>query len=89
MLYNADGDLTQALTSFDYQDRHRRLGDHLGIGLDGPAGERRLRPGGGNLGLYATVGDLTLKGASVSAYNVTMSAQRDVVMQSLALTDTA
>ena len=43
----------------------------------------------GNLGLYATAGDLTLKGANVSAYNVTLSAQRDLVMQSLALTDTS
>ena len=33
-----------------YQDRHRRLGEHLGIGLDGPAGERRLHPGGGQSG---------------------------------------
>ena len=34
------------------------------------------------------MGDLTLTGANVSAYDVTLNARRDVVMQSLALTDT-
>ena len=82
------GGLTQALTSFDIK---------IGVGVSVTTSESsstvQQASGGqilaaGNLGLYATAGDLTLTGANVSAYNVTLNAQRDIVMQSLALTDT-
>ena len=84
-LYKAGGDLT-GLTSFDFK---------FGVGVSSTTSETTAssqQASGGyvmaanNIGLYATAGDLTLTGANVSAYNVTLSAQRDVVMQSLALT---
>ena len=86
-LYKTGGDLN-ALTSVDFK---------FGVGVSATTSETTAssqQASGGyvlaadNLGLYATVGDLTLKGANVSAYDVTLNARRDVVMQSLALTDT-
>ena len=86
-LYKSGGDLN-ALTSVDFK---------FGVGVSATTSETAAssqQASGGyvlaanNLGLYATVGDLTLKGANVSAYDVTLNARRDVVMQSLALTDT-
>ena len=73
-----------------HQVRRGRLGYHPGIGRHRPAGVAAATSWRRAIsGLYATAGDLTLKGANVSAYNVTLSAQRDLVMQSLALTDTS
>ena len=66
------GGLTGAMTSFDIKIGVGVSVTHPGIGRDRPAGERRQILAAGNLGLYATAGDLTLKGANVSAYNVTL-----------------
>ena len=91
-VYNAlgtEGGLTQALTTASI-----KFGVGVSVSTSESSSTMQQASGGyilaaGNLGLYATAGDLTLKGANVSAYNVTMSAQRDLVMQSLALTDTS
>ena len=86
---DAPGGLTGAMTSFTI-----KIGVGVSVTTQESGATVQQASGGyilaaGNLGLYATVGDLTLKGANVSAYNVTLSAQRDLVMQSLALTDTS
>ena len=86
---SAPGGLTGAMSSFDI-----KFGVGMSVSTQESGATVQQASGGqilaaGNLGLYATAGDLKLTGANVSAYNVTLSAQRDLVIQSLALTDTS
>ena len=90
-LYKAEsaGSLAQAFASFDIK---------VGIGVAVSSSESTYHTeqasGGMVLAaksavLNATAGDLTLTGATVYAPSVTLSAQRDIVQQSLALNNTA
>ena len=90
-LYKAEsaGSLAQAFASFDIK---------VGIGVAVSSSESTYhteQASGGmvlaakNAVLNATGGDLTLTGATIYAPSVTLSAQRDIVQQSLALTTTA
>ena len=86
---SAPGGITGAMSSFDI-----KIGVGMSVSTQESGATVQQASGGyimaaGNLGLYATAGDLKLTGANVSAYNVTLSAQRDLVIQSLALTDTS
>ncbi len=88
-VYNAGSNLTQALASFEI-----KVGVGVSVSTSQTFASGEWASGGlvlaaGNLGMIAKAGDLTLKGAQLDAFNVTLSAQRDLVLQSLALTGTA